>query len=55
MSRRPHPGQAPADRAVELDLAGLRQLDHARTSALQNWADQYKARIVQPERSRARA
>ncbi|OXY92406.1 SulP family inorganic anion transporter [Streptomyces diastatochromogenes] len=45
----------PADRAVELNLAGLRHLDHACMSALQNWADQHNAHTVQPERTRARA
>ncbi|MFF4749130.1 SulP family inorganic anion transporter [Streptomyces sp. NPDC002514] len=31
----------PAHRPAELDLAGLRHLDHACTSALRNWADQH--------------
>ncbi|MFF4837527.1 SulP family inorganic anion transporter [Streptomyces sp. NPDC001315] len=47
--------QLPVDRPVELNLAGLRHLDHACMSALQNWADQHNAHIVQPERTRARA
>ncbi|MGW5650590.1 SulP family inorganic anion transporter [Streptomyces humi] len=38
----------PADRSVELNLAGLRHLDHACMSALQNWADQHNAHTVQP-------
>ncbi|WP_210570593.1 SulP family inorganic anion transporter [Streptomyces sp. GESEQ-4] len=39
----------PHDRSVELNLAGLRHLDHACMSALQNWADQHNAHTVQPE------
>ncbi|MFJ8490447.1 hypothetical protein ACIRBZ_19130 [Streptomyces sp. NPDC094038] len=38
----------PADRTVELNLAGLRHLDHACMSALRNWADQHDAHTVQP-------
>jgi MFS superfamily sulfate permease-like transporter len=45
----------PGDRPVELDLAGLRHLDHACMSAMQNWADQHNAHTVQPEHTRARA
>ncbi|WP_329295825.1 SulP family inorganic anion transporter [Streptomyces pseudovenezuelae] len=45
--------QLPPDRPVELNLAGLRHLDHACMSALQNWADQHNAHTVQPEPSRA--
>ncbi|WP_330324572.1 SulP family inorganic anion transporter [Streptomyces pseudovenezuelae] len=45
--------QLPADRPVELNLAGLRHLDHACMSALQNWADQHNAHTVQPEPSPA--
>ncbi|WP_331753265.1 SulP family inorganic anion transporter (plasmid) [Streptomyces sp. NBC_00637] len=41
----------PADRPVELNLAGLRHLDHACMSALQNWTDQHNAPTVQPERT----
>ncbi|ALV33523.1 SulP family inorganic anion transporter [Streptomyces sp. CdTB01] len=37
----------PADRPVELNLAGLRHLDHACMSALQNWADQHNAHTIQ--------
>ncbi|MFJ8020535.1 hypothetical protein [Streptomyces sp. NPDC096311] len=47
--------QVPADRPVELNLAGLCHLDHACMSALQNWADRHNAHTVQPERTRARA
>ncbi|MGC5244218.1 MULTISPECIES: SulP family inorganic anion transporter [Streptomyces] len=47
--------QLPADRPVELNLAGLRHLDHACMSALQHWADQHNAYTVQPERTRASA
>ncbi|MDT9695153.1 SulP family inorganic anion transporter [Streptomyces sp. P17] len=43
----------PRDRPVELSLAGLRHLDHACMSALQNWADQHNAHTVQPERAPA--
>ncbi|MFG2225194.1 SulP family inorganic anion transporter [Streptomyces sp. NPDC048644] len=32
----------PADRAVELDLDGLRHLDHACATALHNWAEQHR-------------
>ncbi|MET9817280.1 MULTISPECIES: SulP family inorganic anion transporter [unclassified Streptomyces] len=39
----------PANRPVELNLAGLRHLDHACMSALQHWADQHNAHTVQPE------
>ncbi|WP_329245443.1 SulP family inorganic anion transporter [Streptomyces pseudovenezuelae] len=45
--------QLPSDRPVELNLAGLRHLDHACMSALQNWADQHNAHTVQPEPSPA--
>jgi MFS superfamily sulfate permease-like transporter len=41
----------PADRPVELNLAGLRHLDHACMTALQNWTDQHNAHTVQPERA----
>lgn len=37
----------PAGRTVELDLAGLRHLDHACLTALRSWADQHNAHIVQ--------
>jgi MFS superfamily sulfate permease-like transporter len=47
--------QLPAQRPIELNLAGLRHLDHACMSALQNWADQHNAHTVQPERTRASA
>ena len=47
--------QLPADRPVELNLAGLRHLDHACMSALQHWADQHNAHTVQPERTHASA
>ncbi|MCZ4513838.1 SulP family inorganic anion transporter [Streptomyces sp. ActVer] len=47
--------QLPADRPIELNLAGLRHLDHACMSALQHWADQHNAHTVQPERTRASA
>ena len=47
--------QLPADRPVELNLAGLRHLDHACMSALQHWADQHNAHTVQPERASASA
>ncbi|MEU0171350.1 SulP family inorganic anion transporter [Streptomyces iakyrus] len=36
----------PADRPVELNLAGLRHLDHACMSALQNWTEQHNAQTV---------
>jgi MFS superfamily sulfate permease-like transporter len=42
----------PENRPVELNLAGLRHLDHACMSALQNWADQHNAHTVQPESAR---
>ncbi|MFC7908215.1 SulP family inorganic anion transporter [Streptomyces nigra] len=45
--------QLPADRPIELNLAGLRHLDHACMSALQHWADQHNAHTVQPERTSA--
>ncbi|MGW1028228.1 SulP family inorganic anion transporter [Streptomyces sp. NPDC002577] len=45
----------PTDRPVELNLAGLRHLDHACMSALQTWADQHNAHTVQPERARTSA
>ncbi|WP_405613416.1 SulP family inorganic anion transporter [Streptomyces sp. NBC_00076] len=45
--------QLPPDRPVELNLAGLRHLDHACMSALQNWADLHNAHTVQPEPSPA--
>ncbi|KUO16234.1 SulP family inorganic anion transporter [Streptomyces dysideae] len=45
--------QLPADRQVELNLAGLRHLDHACMNALQHWADQHNAHTVQPEPARA--
>lgn len=32
----------PADREVELDLTGLRHLDHACGTALTNWAEQHR-------------
>ncbi|MEV0371325.1 SulP family inorganic anion transporter [Streptomyces sp. NPDC050636] len=32
----------PADRDIELDISGLRHLDHACTSALTNWAEQHR-------------
>ncbi|GGP32826.1 sulfate transporter [Streptomyces melanogenes] len=44
----------PKDRAVHLHLAGLRHLDHACLSALQNWADEHnrasseEVRLVHP-------
>ncbi|ANZ20268.1 transmembrane transport protein [Streptomyces noursei ATCC 11455] len=38
----------PADRDVELDLSGLRHVDHACQAALENWAEQHR-------RSRSRA
>ncbi|MGW1893972.1 SulP family inorganic anion transporter [Streptomyces sp. NPDC002004] len=47
--------QLPADRPVELNLAGLRYLDHACMSALQNWADQHNAHTIQPDPAHARA
>ncbi|MFF1291691.1 MULTISPECIES: SulP family inorganic anion transporter [unclassified Streptomyces] len=47
--------QLPADRPIELNLAGLRHLDHACMSALQHWADQHNAHTVQPERTPASA
>ncbi|WP_405961254.1 SulP family inorganic anion transporter [Streptomyces sp. NBC_00024] len=47
--------QLPADRSVELNLAGLRHLDHACMSALQNWADQHNAHTVPPVRTRVSA
>ncbi|MFJ3620529.1 SulP family inorganic anion transporter [Streptomyces iakyrus] len=47
--------QLPADRPVELNLAGLRHLDHACMSALQHWADQHNAHTVQPEPAPASA
>ncbi|WP_328690018.1 SulP family inorganic anion transporter [Streptomyces phaeochromogenes] len=47
--------QLPADRPIELNLAGLRHLDHACMSALQHWANQHNAHTVQPERTRASA
>ncbi|MDX3521997.1 SulP family inorganic anion transporter [Streptomyces scabiei] len=43
----------PTHRPVELDLTGLRHLDHACMGALQNWTDQHNAHTVQPERTRA--
>ncbi|WP_051947992.1 SulP family inorganic anion transporter [Streptomyces scabiei] len=43
----------PADRPLELNLAGLRHLDHACMSALQNWADQHNAHTVNPEHTPA--
>ncbi|GGN65315.1 sulfate transporter [Streptomyces albiflavescens] len=46
----------PTHRPVELNLAGLRHLDHACMSALQNWADQHNnTHTVQPERNGVRA
>ncbi|GCB51271.1 SulP family inorganic anion transporter [Streptomyces sp. NL15-2K] len=47
--------QLPAERPIELNLAGLRHLDHACMSALQHWADQHNAHTVQPERTRVSA
>ncbi|WP_189299858.1 SulP family inorganic anion transporter [Streptomyces albospinus] len=41
----------PADRDVELDLSGLRHLDHACEAALTNWAEQHRrsrSRAVEP-------
>ncbi|GAA3783665.1 SulP family inorganic anion transporter [Streptomyces chiangmaiensis] len=43
----------PVDRSVELNLAGLRHLDHACMTALQNWADQRNARTVPSDRAPA--
>ncbi|MFF0130330.1 SulP family inorganic anion transporter [Streptomyces mirabilis] len=40
----------PRDRVVELNLAGLRHLDHACMTALQSWADQHNAHSVEPVR-----
>lgn len=40
--------ELPTDRPVELNLAGVRHLDHPCMSALQHWADQHNARPVQP-------
>ncbi|MFE4537153.1 SulP family inorganic anion transporter [Streptomyces scopuliridis] len=45
----------PAHRPVELDLSGLRHLDHACMSALRNWTDQHNAPVARPERSPAPA
>ncbi|MDT9692563.1 SulP family inorganic anion transporter [Streptomyces sp. P9(2023)] len=45
----------PRDRPVELNLAGLRHLDHACMSTLQNWADQHNAHTVQPAQAQAQA
>ncbi|WP_433453564.1 SulP family inorganic anion transporter [Streptomyces sp. CA-142005] len=42
--------QLPRDRAVELNLAGLRHLDHACMTALQSWADQHNAQSSEPVR-----
>ncbi|MGK5631267.1 SulP family inorganic anion transporter [Streptomyces sp. URMC 123] len=36
----------PANRPVELDLSGLRHLDHACMTALQSWTDQHNAPIT---------
>ncbi|WP_043263222.1 SulP family inorganic anion transporter [Streptomyces sp. CT34] len=41
----------PADRDVELDVSGLRHLDHACEAALANWAEQHRrsrSRAVEP-------
>ncbi|MFJ5678905.1 SulP family inorganic anion transporter [Streptomyces sp. NPDC093097] len=41
----------PADRDVELDLSGLRHVDHACQAALENWAEQHRrsrSRAVEP-------
>ncbi|MFI1197997.1 STAS domain-containing protein [Streptomyces sp. BHT-5-2] len=41
----------PADRDVELDLSGLRHMDHACQAALANWAEQHRrsrSRAVEP-------
>ncbi|MFF7176794.1 SulP family inorganic anion transporter [Streptomyces pseudovenezuelae] len=47
--------QLPSDRPIELNLAGVRHLDHACMSALQHWAEQHNAHTVQPERIRVSA
>lgn len=46
--------QLPTDRPIELNLAGLRHLDHACMSALQSWSDQHNAHTVQPEHTTSR-
>jgi MFS superfamily sulfate permease-like transporter len=38
----------PTDRPVELDLSGLRHLDHACRTALENWAPRHAAPGTQP-------
>ncbi|MCX4481596.1 SulP family inorganic anion transporter [Streptomyces cellulosae] len=43
--------QLPTDRPIELNIVGLRHLDHACMSALQHWADQHNAHTVQPGRT----
>ncbi|MER6599087.1 SulP family inorganic anion transporter [Streptomyces rubiginosohelvolus] len=48
--------QLPAHRPVRLDLGGLRHLDHACMSALQNWSDQHNdLRTVGLDRLSSRA
>ncbi|OON73483.1 SulP family inorganic anion transporter [Streptomyces tsukubensis] len=42
----------PRDRAVELDLSGLRHLDHACRTALTNWAARHPAQGIDPVRTR---
>ncbi len=39
----------PADREVDLDLSGLRHLDHACGAALTNWAEQHKRNLQTQE------
>ncbi|MCX4920012.1 SulP family inorganic anion transporter [Streptomyces sp. NBC_00687] len=43
----------PADRSVELDLTGLRHLDHACMNAIQNWAEQHNAHALHFQRAPA--
>ncbi|WP_330308467.1 MULTISPECIES: SulP family inorganic anion transporter [unclassified Streptomyces] len=42
--------QLPRDRSVDLNLTGLRHLDHACMTALQSWADQHNAHSGQAVR-----
>ncbi|MEU3302557.1 SulP family inorganic anion transporter [Streptomyces sp. NPDC006678] len=44
--------EALPQRQVELDLSGVRHLDHACMTALQSWADQRNAHISQPQAPR---
>ncbi|POX38468.1 sulfate transporter [Streptomyces sp. Ru73] len=40
--------ELPADREIQLDLSGLRHLDHACEAALLSWAEQRRRRLAEP-------